>query len=168
MFITNGTQHLFECRRDVLVFNTHQWPLWPGMGALEEVGVGHGKGFTVNCPLPAGFDDAGYVSVFKRLLTPIAEKYKPQLVLVSAGFDAHRDDPLGGMNVTEHGFAAMCAIVREIARSHAYGRLALLLEGGYDLKGLSQGVRTCVEVLAGMAIKDIPNPMRAATVIDRL
>jgi acetoin utilization deacetylase AcuC-like enzyme len=165
----NGTQHLFEDRRDVLVFNAHQWPLWPGTGALEEIGIGEGCGFTVNCPLPAGFDDAGYVSMFKRVLLPIATSYRPQLVLVSAGFDAHRDDPLGGMNVTEHGFAAMCAIVREIANNHANGRLALTLEGGYDLRGLSQSVHACVTALAGSSVADVDGPIASsAAVIDRL
>jgi acetoin utilization deacetylase AcuC-like enzyme len=165
----NGTQHLFEDRQDVLVFNAHQWPLWPGTGALGEVGVGDGEGLTVNCPLPPGFADAGYVSLFKRVLIPIANSYKPQLVLVSAGFDAHRDDPLGGMNVTEHGFAAVCAIVREMANEHAQGRLALMLEGGYDLRGLSHSVHECVKALVGPTFADIGSPdSRSAAVIDRL
>jgi acetoin utilization deacetylase AcuC-like enzyme len=165
----NGTQHLFEDRSDVLVFNTHQWPMYPGTGALHEVGRGEGEGFTVNCPLPAGMDDAAYLSVFNRLLAPIADAYRPQLVLVSAGFDAHRDDPLGEMKLSDDGFAAMCGIARDIAHRHADGRLALVLEGGYDLAALSRSVLRCVEVLAGASPPQVnePDPL-AAGIINEL
>ncbi len=97
----NGTQHTFEERRDVLVFNTHQFPLYPGTGGAPETGRGEGDGFTVNVPLPRGSGDADYAAVYEQLLIPIAEAYRPDLVLVSAGFDAHRDDPLSDMAVTE-------------------------------------------------------------------
>ncbi|MFQ5503211.1 MAG: histone deacetylase [Planctomycetota bacterium] len=145
----NGTQHVFESRPDVLFFSAHQSPFYPGSGDVSETGTAEGTGYTVNVPLPAGFGDAEYGALFGDLLTPIAESYDPDLVLVSAGFDAHHDDPLGGMQVSADGFAALAGIVRDIADRHAEGRLVLLLEGGYDLKGLQRSVRACVEVMSG-------------------
>jgi acetoin utilization deacetylase AcuC-like enzyme len=144
----NGTQHIFEDRRDVLFFSSHQWPFYPGTGALRETGPGDGEGYTVNAPLPAGFDDAGYIALYQRLLVPIADQFKPDLVLVSAGFDAHRDDPIANMRMTEEGFAALCTIVRSIADHHADGRMALILEGGYNLAALASSVNSCLNVLA--------------------
>jgi acetoin utilization deacetylase AcuC-like enzyme len=152
----NGTQHTFEDRNDVLFFRSHQWPLYPGTGALHEIGHGIGEGFTINAPLPAGFDDAAYIDLYRRLLTPIADQYKPDLVLVSAGFDAHRDDPLANMRMTETGFAALCSIVRDIADRHANGRLGLMLEGGYNLAALSSSVAGCLAALA--ADRESPTP----------
>lgn len=145
----NGTQHIFAGRDDVLVFNTHQSPHYPGTGEVYEQGVGAGLGYTVNAPLPAGLGDGDYAAVFARLLRPVAASFRPDLVLVSAGFDAHRDDPLGEMQVTAEGFAGLCAVAREIAEDTAGGRLVLALEGGYDLQGLADSVHGCVEVLAG-------------------
>ncbi|MCU0683662.1 MAG: histone deacetylase [Polyangiaceae bacterium] len=147
----NGTQHIFEHRNDVLVFNTHQFPFYPGSGSPTEVGFGEGAGFTVNVPLPPGLGDGDYVAAFRRVLVPVADAFRPDLVLVSAGFDAHRDDPLGAMNVTDEGFAALCGIADDIARRHAGGRIALLLEGGYDLAALARSVHACTRVLTGHA-----------------
>jgi acetoin utilization deacetylase AcuC-like enzyme len=155
----NGTQHTFEKRRDVLVFNTHRFPFYPGTGALQENGKGEGEGYTVNVPLSGGMGDGDYGAVFAELLEPLAEEFKPELVLVSAGFDAHRDDPLADMRVTEDGFASLCGTVCRIADRHAGGKLALMLEGGYDLKALGRSVRSCVEVLAGKT----PPPPASAT-----
>jgi acetoin utilization deacetylase AcuC-like enzyme len=145
----NGTQHTFEARRDVLTMSSHQYPLYPGSGAADEIGRDDGRGFVVNAALAAGQSDADYGAVFEDLFLPIAEAYRPDLVLVSAGFDAHRADPLGSMNVTERGFGAMCTAARRIAEDHAQGRLVLLLEGGYDLEGLVGSSRACLEVLTG-------------------
>jgi acetoin utilization deacetylase AcuC-like enzyme len=145
----NGTQHLFEDRRDVLVFNTHQAPHYPGTGAAEEVGNGDGRGFTVNVPLPGGLGDGDYAAIYRDLLTPIAEQFAPELILVSAGFDPHRDDPLGDMQVTADGFAHLCGVVCDLADRLADGRVVLLLEGGYDLRGLADSVHACTAVLAG-------------------
>ncbi len=145
----NGTQHLFEERRDVLFMSSHQYPFYPGTGAPYEIGRGEGKGFTVNCGLPPGQTDADYGAVFEDLFLPIAEAYRPDLVLVSAGFDPHAADPLAQMRVTERGFAAMCTGVRQMAEAHARGRLVLLLEGGYDLRALAGSARACLEVLTG-------------------
>jgi acetoin utilization deacetylase AcuC-like enzyme len=145
----NGTQHLFESRRDVLFMSSHQYPFYPGTGAADEVGRGEGRGFTVNCGLPAGQTDADYGAVFEDLFLPIADAWKPDLVLVSAGFDPHEADPLAQMRVSERGFAAMCTGVRRLAEAHARGRLVLLLEGGYDLNALAGSARACLEVLTG-------------------
>jgi acetoin utilization deacetylase AcuC-like enzyme len=132
----------------VLFFSTHQFPFYPGTGALSEIGTGAGIGHTVNVPLPPGTRDGDYARIFSELLRPIADAYAPQLVLVSAGFDAHVDDPLGGMAVTEEGFAVMCDAVRSIADAHAGGKLMLLLEGGYDLEGLARSTLACALILA--------------------
>ena len=151
----NGTQHIFEDRSDVLYFSSHQWPLYPGTGAVHEVGIGAGKGFTVNAPLPAGMDDAVYITLYQRVLVPIAHAYRPDLVLVSAGFDAHRDDPLAGMLMTEVGFASLCEIVKDIGEQTAGGKLALILEGGYNLNALASGVEVCAGIASVPAIAQI-------------
>lgn len=145
----NGTQAAFWERRDVLYQSVHQYPYYPGTGAPHEVGAGEGKGFTVNCGIPGGATDADYAAIFQELFLPIAEAFQPQIILVSAGFDAHRDDPIGGMVLSERGFAAMGSAMKSLAESVCGGRLVLLLEGGYSLEGLSQSVHACVEVLAG-------------------
>jgi acetoin utilization deacetylase AcuC-like enzyme len=145
----NGTQAAFWGRRDVLYQSVHQYPYYPGTGAAPEVGVGEGQGYTVNVGLPGGNSDADYGMIFEELFLPVAQAFRPQLVLVSAGFDPHRHDPIGGMDLTERGFSAMCTALRELAEQVCGGRLVLLLEGGYSLEGLSQSVHACVEVLAG-------------------
>jgi acetoin utilization deacetylase AcuC-like enzyme len=145
----NGTQDIFEARADVLYMSAHQYPFYPGTGAAEEVGIGAGKGFTVNCPLPGGQNDADYGVVFHDLFLPAARAFAPDIVIVSAGFDAHARDPLASMHVTERGFAAMCSALAELAASACAGKLVLLLEGGYDLAALTGSVRACLEVLDG-------------------
>ncbi len=166
----NGTQHLFEERNDVLYFSTHRFPFYPGTGAAEEIGLGAGEGFTVNVPLPAGFGDAEHLAIFERILVPVADRYRPDLILVSAGFDSHRDDPLGDMTMTEAGFAALCAVVCGLADRHCGGRLALVLEGGYDLHALAASVHACAEVLAGAAAPAVQRPghTRADAIIERV
>ena len=131
----NGTQEIFAGRDDVLYMSVHQFPFYPGTGAAEEIGVGAGKGATVNCPLPAGQDDADYGAVFHDLFLPVGRAFAPDLIIVSAGYDAHARDPLAEMNVTERGFAAMTSALAELAERTCGGKLALLLEGGYDLGG---------------------------------
>ncbi len=145
----NGTHYSFYDRQDILVFNTHRYPFYPGTGEARETGRGNGAGYTVNVPLPAGMGDGDYQFAFDTVLEPIAHSYEPDLVLVSAGFDAHEFDPLGGMEVTAEGFGALCTQVQRIADDYAGGRLALILEGGYDLDGLSESVLRCTEVLTG-------------------
>jgi acetoin utilization deacetylase AcuC-like enzyme len=143
----NGTQHIFEPRRDVLFFSTHQSPLYPGTGHASEIGTGEGRGFTVNVPLPAGMGDDEYLAVFNDVLVPAAARFQPDLVMVSAGFDAHERDPLGGMRVTTEGFGRLAAVVNGIAQRHARSRLVLALEGGYDLDALGDSVRACTEAI---------------------
>lgn len=143
----NGTEHAFYSDPSVLYFSTHQYPYYPGTGAADEVGVQQGEGRTVNVPLPAGEGDAEHIAAFERILIPVAEAFDPEFVLVSAGFDSHHRDPLGGMRVTEAGFAELARIVTEIANRHADGRLVLALEGGYDLQGLKDSVRSVFQIL---------------------
>lgn len=164
----NGTQSAFYERDDVLFFSAHRFPFYPGTGALEEAGRGKGEGFTVNAPLPPRLGDDDYAALFRELLVPIADAWRPDLVLVSAGFDPHEDDPLGGMAVTPEGFARLCSIVGQIADRHAGGKLALVLEGGYDLSGLAGSVSACIEVLAGARVPEAgpPSP-RGRQAIDR-
>jgi acetoin utilization deacetylase AcuC-like enzyme len=145
----NGTQHIFAARDDVMYMSAHQYPFYPGTGAPTEVGAGVGRGFTVNCALPGGQDDADYGAVFHDLFLPAARAFAPDLVLVSAGFDPHERDPLADMLVTERGFAAMATAMADLARGACGGKLVLLLEGGYDLAALPLSVRACLEVLAG-------------------
>ena len=165
----NGTQHIFWDRADVLFFSTHRYPFYPGTGGVNEVGTDKGAGFTINVPLSAGFGDGEYQAIFRELLVPIADAFAPDLILVSAGFDAHRNDPLGGMAVTEDGFASLCATVCDLADRHAQGRLALVLEGGYDLTALADSVHACVNVLCGSRQPQPPQPDHAArTVIEQV
>jgi len=145
----NGTQACFYGRRDVLYQSVHQYPFYPGTGASEELGTADGEGYTVNCPFPAGQTNADYGAAFHDLFLPVGLAFRPDLILVSAGFDAHRADPIGEMRVTERGFAAMCSAAAQLARETCGGRLALLLEGGYCLEALAQSVHACLEVLGG-------------------
>lgn len=145
----NGTQEIFWADPSVLFFDVHRAaPFYPGSGHLEETGAGLGKGYTVNVPLPVGTGDRAIVKAFEDILVPAAAAFKPDLVLISAGFDWHRND-LGG-NVTENGFAALTSIVQRIAEQHCSGRLAFVLEGGYDLNSLGDGVHAVLSTLAGM------------------
>jgi acetoin utilization deacetylase AcuC-like enzyme len=132
----NGTQDAFYDDPSVLFLSTHQFPFYPGTGAINEIGAGAGEGYTINVPLPAGCADREYLQVFQDVVVAAAEKFHPEWILVSAGFDPHQRDPLGGMEVTELGFAGMAHTVIDLARKFAAGRVAFLLEGGYDLTGL--------------------------------
>ena len=144
----NGTQEIFWADLDVLFFDIHrEAPFYPGSGLLHEVGGGLGEGATVNVPLPDGAGDAAMLKALREILVPAADYFKPDLVLVSAGFDAHRLDL--ALNVSYAGFAAMTGIVRDIADRLCEGRLAMVLEGGYNLESLTKGVHTVLEVLAG-------------------
>jgi len=145
----NGTQRAFYHSPEVLYFSTHQFPYYPGTGRIEEVGHGEGEGFTVNVPLPAGCGDAEYFQVFQEVLKPIALEYRPEIILVSAGFDPHREDPLGGMRLSAEGFGGLAGIIKEIAKETCGGYLLLTLEGGYSLSGLSESVAEVLKVLSG-------------------
>jgi len=152
----NGTQERFWSRRDVLFLSAHQFPFYPGTGDAPEAGRGEGLGYTVNCALPEGQTDADYGAVFESLFLPVVSRFAPDVILVSAGFDPHRADPLGGMRLTERGFAAMCSAVKRLADAQCQGRLVLCLEGGYDLDALAHSVHGCVEILAGARTDTFP------------
>jgi acetoin utilization deacetylase AcuC-like enzyme len=143
----NGTQDIFDDDPSVLYFSTHQYPFYPGTGSARETGRGAGEGFTVNVPLPAGAGDQELIAAFERFLLPKAEAFKPELVLISAGFDAHRDDPLAGLEATEAGYAELTRLVRRIADATASGRIVSALEGGYDLRALAASVEAHLEAL---------------------
>ncbi len=132
----NGTQHLFEERGEVLFVSLHQYPFYPGTGAASETGIGGGRGATLNVPLPAGTGDDVYLRAFDEQVVPALERFAPQMLLISAGFDAWRDDPLGGMRVTAAGYRRWGEVLAAAAVELCSGRSLSLLEGGYDLERL--------------------------------
>jgi acetoin utilization deacetylase AcuC-like enzyme len=136
----NGTQEMFYSDPAVLFISTHQYPFYPGTGAAREVGAGAGEGYTINVPLPAGCCDGEYLGVFRDIVLPAVTKFKPEWILVSAGFDPHERDPLGGMGVTDGGFAAMARALLGMAAEFTNNKIAFLLEGGYDLPALRNSV----------------------------
>jgi len=144
----NGTQHQFEDDPSVLYVSLHQWPYYPGTGASAETGVGAGRGFTVNLPLEAGAVDADYRLVFDEVVVPVLRQFKPDVLLVSAGFDAHERDPLANMRLTTASFGAMTSELGRLAEECCQGRMALVTEGGYDLRALAASLDTVVKVLA--------------------
>jgi acetoin utilization deacetylase AcuC-like enzyme len=143
----NGTQDVFFATDDVLFVSIHQWPLYPGTGAAGEIGTGPGAGYTINLPVPPGSGDAAFGSLVEHVAVPLARAYAPGLILVSAGFDAHADDPLAGCEVTDAGYATMGASVRALA-DELDVPVGVVLEGGYDLGALSRGLIALLEVLA--------------------
>ena len=158
----NGTQHIFERDPSVLYLSTHQFPLYPGTGDFGEAGVGRGEGATVNVPLPAGGGDAEYAAVAGRVLVPVARAHRPELIIVSCGFDAHRDDPLATLQLSGEGFRNLASVVRALADELCGGRLVLLLEGGYALSGLREGTEAVLDVLLA---PDCPTPRAGGPVV---
>ncbi len=136
----NGTQDIFYRDGSVFYFSTHQWPWYPWTGAADETGEGDGKGATLNVPLPAGSGDRELIEAFGKRLRPAMDRFRPEFILISAGFDSRTGDPLGRFRVTDDGFRKLTQIVMAIARDHAAGRLVSILEGGYSLKGLASAV----------------------------
>ena len=147
----NGTQHIFEADPHVLYVSTHQYPYYPGTGAADEIGRDAGRGFTVNLPLEAGAVDEDYRTVFERVVVPVLRQFEPDLVMVSAGFDAHGSDPLGGMRLTTSAFGAMTAALRGVAEECCRGRIVAVTEGGYDLQALTASLDSAVAALDGPA-----------------
>ena len=143
----NGTQDIFYADGTVFFFSTHQSPWYPGTGARSERGEAAGEGMTLNCPFPAGAGRKEILGAFQEQLITAAEQVKPELVLISAGFDSRAGDPLGQFVLTDDDFADLTLVIREIAEKHAGGRLLSVLEGGYSLTGLAAGVRAHVEAL---------------------
>ena len=143
----NGTQHSFERDPNVFFASLHQWPHYPGTGSDKERGLGDGEGATLNCPMRMGSNDADYLRAFEAQVLPALEEFAPQFLLISAGFDAHVEDPLSGTLVTEDGYAEMSKLACDLAERHCGGRIVSLLEGGYDLGALARSVATHLGVL---------------------
>jgi len=144
----NGTQDVFYEDPSVLFFSTHQSPWYPGTGRADETGAGKGKGTTMNCPFPAGSGRKQILGAFADKLVPAAEKFKPEIVMISAGFDSRAGDPLGRFTLTDDDFADLTKLCLGIARRHAAGRVVSVLEGGYDLKGLAAASAAHVKALS--------------------
>ncbi|MDA0577960.1 MAG: histone deacetylase [Verrucomicrobia bacterium] len=146
----NGTQDLFFEDDSVYFFSTHEWPLYPGTGAQGETGAGAGKGYTCNRCFPAGTGGAALRAAFCEKLLPAMERFAPDLVLISAGFDARKDEPISNLQLDDADFAELTGIVMEIAERHAGGRLVSSLEGGYGLPGLASAAGAHVRRLTGV------------------
>jgi acetoin utilization deacetylase AcuC-like enzyme len=158
----NGTQHSFYEDPRVLYFSTHQYPYYPGTGDLKEHGRGAGLGYTINVPLRPGADNALYLEIFQKLLQPVALQFQPQLILVSAGFDIYKQDPLGGMKVTTEGFASLTRVLMNIADACCRGRLVMTLEGGYHIEGQSAAVKKVLQEMRDDRRTEIDQPFPTA------
>lgn len=146
----NGTQDIFYQDSRVLFFSTHQYPFYPGSGHWREIGAGAGEGLTVNVPLPAGTGDAGYARVWAEVLAPVVRRFEPQLILISAGFDAHWRDPLAAMRLTLDGYDHLARELRHLAEEVG-APIAVVLEGGYDLDAVALGMLTTLRALQGQS-----------------
>ena len=144
----NGTQHTFEDDPSVLYISTHQYPYYPGTGAWYETGTGRGKGTTLNCPMAAGTGDLDYETVFMEKILPRIDLFHPEMIIISAGFDAHVNDPLGNINLSTEFYGWMTHALMEKADAHSQGRLISLLEGGYNLKMLPRCIAEHLKVLS--------------------
>jgi len=158
----NGTQDAFYADPEVLYFSTHQYPFYPGTGWMDETGTGKGEGTTVNFPMAVGWGDEEYLRAFKEVLVPIARRFQPQLILVSAGFDPHWADHLAMMRVTVTGFVQMAMILKELAAELCQGRLVFTLEGGYNLRVVASSIKAIFDVLLGSS--EIEDPLGKASV----
>jgi acetoin utilization deacetylase AcuC-like enzyme len=147
----NGTQEIFEADPRVLYVSIHQWPLYPGTGRAEDVGVGAGRGFTVNVPMERGATDADVEHVFDDLVVPLTSRFDPELVIISAGFDAHEEDPIGGMRLSAGGFARLTGRLCSVADACASGRAVLITEGGYHLRAFAASLAASLSALEGGA-----------------
>ncbi len=152
----NGTQHTFEADPSVLYISLHQYPFYPGTGAASETGAGRGRSATLNCPMAAGSSDEDYQAAFMDVILPAINRFKPEAVLISAGFDAHRADPLAQINLSTEFYGWMSERMMEVADAHAHGRLISVLEGGYDLDALSHSVAQHLRVLSGAEVNESP------------
>jgi acetoin utilization deacetylase AcuC-like enzyme len=153
----NGTQAAFYDDPSVLYFSTHEYPHYPGTGWLDETGTGQGQGFNINVPLPAGTDDSGFIAAFDEILVPAAREFHPEIVLISAGQDACIEDGLADMKMSLKGFSALASIVRSIANESCIGKVAAVLEGGYDLNFLARSVAEVLDVFMGNEAEKKPH-----------
>jgi acetoin utilization deacetylase AcuC-like enzyme len=152
----NGTNAAFHASPNVLFVSLHEWPLYPGTGPASDVGSGLGTGFTVNIPMVAGAGDAVYVSLFEHVIAPLTLAYQPQLVLISAGFDGHRDDPLAGLDLSTDGFAALAGTMRRLA-AELEVPIGAVLEGGYELRALAASTAATLRVLTAAESPPAPD-----------
>ncbi|HLU11320.1 MAG TPA: histone deacetylase [Oceanobacillus sp.] len=154
----NGTEAAFYDDPSILFISTHQSPLYPGTGAVGDTGTDKGEGFTINIPLPANTGDTGYAAVYEQIVVPAAERFKPELVLVSAGYDAHWLDPLAGMRLSLTGYAHLGSTLIQIADQHCDGKIVFVMEGGYNLDALADGICNVARLLLGEPIEDPLGP----------
>lgn len=154
----NGTEHIFYSNPSVLYFSVHRDWSYPGTGRAEKIGEGEGEGYNINIPLPKGAGDAEYELVFRRILQPVALAYRPELVLVSAGMDAHHGDPIGQMGLTNRGYGRLAGMVCEIARACCGGALVAVLEGGYNPGALAESVLAVLQAMAGWDADNVSSP----------
>ncbi len=161
----NGTQDIFYEDPSVLYISTHQSPLYPGTGSLYEMGRAAGEGYTLNIPLPPGVGDEGYEQVFERVILPALQRFTPELVLVSVGFDAHWADPLANMTLSLQGYHRLSQLLIEGARTWSEGRIVFVMEGGYHLEALSHGWANIVRATLGDT--DVADPLGPAPVPSR-
>lgn len=145
----NGTQDVFYDNKNVLFISTHQHPYYPGTGGLYEIGEGDGKGYTINIPLPAGHANSSYASIFEQIVLPAAQRFQPELILVSVGFDAHWKDPLAMMQLSLSGYDHLARQLIQLAEKLCDGRIVFVLEGGYDLGVIGHGMRNIAHALLG-------------------
>jgi acetoin utilization deacetylase AcuC-like enzyme len=150
----NGTQESFYSDDSVLYFSTHQYPFYPGTGSVAEIGSKDGEGFTVNCPLSRGKLDGHYIALYTNILIPIIKAYKPNLILVSAGFDPHTADPIGGMRLSSECFGAIAAIIRD-AGKEINAPVVYTLEGGYDFAAQKESTEQIIKVMKGQSPAEI-------------
>jgi acetoin utilization deacetylase AcuC-like enzyme len=167
----NGTNAIFHDSREVLFVSIHQFPFWPGTGALDDVGEGEAEGYSINLPVPGGTGEAGFLSLLEHVVAPAARQYAPELILISAGYDAHRDDPLGGLRLATSSFGAMSSQLRALGEELG-APVGAVLEGGYDLSALASSVAETMDALANGAPPpgDVPrDPLadQAAAVLGR-
>jgi len=174
----NGTQNSFYTTDKVLYISTHAYPYYPGSGGLAEVGAGEGEGYTVNIPLSGGQDDRNFSTIFKKIIIPVTREYQPDFIIISAGFDTYYNDPLGTMAVTEQGYAGMTRQLVDLAEEICGGRILVALEGGYNLRGLRDGVLAVLGELTddpqfpgkvdNKTIREIIDSERDVVVIDQV
>lgn len=145
----NGTQDVFYEDKDVLFVSTHQYPFYPGTGHIRDIGERDGTGTTLNIPLAPGHGDKSYATLYEKVLWPLAKRFKPELILVSAGFDAHHVDPLAMMRLSHKGYAHLCRELKQMADELCDGKIVFIMEGGYDLQALAHGMRNIAHVLLG-------------------
>ncbi len=145
----NGTQHSFEYDNSVFYVSLHQFPHYPGTGSHTEQGVGIGKGYTLNIPMRSGSGDSEYLTAFKEVIVPALDNFKPEIILISAGFDAHQSDPLSGIRLSSDMYYQFTAMLMEVAANHSKERVMAFLEGGYNLNALAEGVHNVMRAFTG-------------------